>query len=120
MLTPRPSSRCIGAPTIRSIQSSTLDATGGLVKHYTHKGYSATSTWGRAQAWGILFSVMSYLSAPDEALWLEAAERGADWCPVKTACHSVISTIWPSPTPSATPRHGGASRACLSCQGGDG
>ena len=32
------------------IQSSTLDATGRLVKHYTHKGYSATSTWGRAQA----------------------------------------------------------------------
>ena len=61
------------------IQSSTLDATGRLVKHYTHKGYSATSTWGRAQAWGILFSVMSYLSAPDEASWLEAAERGADW-----------------------------------------
>ena len=24
------------------IQSSTLDATGRLVKHYTHKGYSAT------------------------------------------------------------------------------
>jgi unsaturated chondroitin disaccharide hydrolase len=62
-----------------AIQSSTLDATGRLVKHYTHKGYSATSTWGRAQAWGILFSVMSYLSAPDEASWLEAAERGADW-----------------------------------------
>jgi hypothetical protein len=56
------------------IQSSTLDATGRLVKHYTHKGYSATSTWGRAQVWGILFSVMSYLSAPDEASWLEAAE----------------------------------------------
>jgi unsaturated chondroitin disaccharide hydrolase len=61
------------------IQSPTLDATGRLVKHYTHKGYNATSTWGRAQAWGILFSVMSYLSAPGEASWLEAAERGADW-----------------------------------------
>jgi len=61
------------------IQSSTLDETGKLVRHYTHKGYSATSTWGRAQGWGILFSTMSYQSAPMEASWLEAAQRGADW-----------------------------------------
>jgi unsaturated chondroitin disaccharide hydrolase len=61
------------------IQSSTLDPAGRLVKHYTHKGYSATSTWGRAQAWGILFSTMSYLAAPAESSWLQAAERGADW-----------------------------------------
>jgi unsaturated chondroitin disaccharide hydrolase len=61
------------------IQSSTLDETGKLVRHYTHKGYSATSTWGRAQAWGILFSTMSYLAAPEESSWLGAAERGAEW-----------------------------------------
>ena len=61
------------------IQSSTLDETGKLVRHYTHKGYSATSTWGRAQAWGILFSTMSYLAAPQETPWLEAAQRGAQW-----------------------------------------
>jgi len=60
------------------IQSSTLDQTGKLVKHYTHKGFSATSTWGRAQAWGILFSTMSYLAAPEEASWLEAAQGGAE------------------------------------------
>ena len=61
------------------IQSSTLDEKGRLVKHYTHKGYSATSTWGRAQAWGILFSTMSYLAAPEESSWLQAAQRGAQW-----------------------------------------
>jgi unsaturated chondroitin disaccharide hydrolase len=61
------------------IQSSTLDETGRLVRHYTHKGYCATSTWGRAQAWGILFSTMSYLAAPGETAWLEAAQRGAQW-----------------------------------------
>ena len=49
------------------------------MRHYTHKGYSATSTWGRAQAWGVLFSTMSYLAAPTETSWLQAAERGADW-----------------------------------------
>ena len=61
------------------IQSSTLDEKGRLVRHYTHKGYSATSTWGRAQAWGILFSTMSYLAAPEESSWLLAAQRGAQW-----------------------------------------
>ena len=60
------------------IQSSTLDKTGKLVRHHTHKGYSATSTWGRAQMWGILFSTMSYLAA-QEATWLQAAQRGADF-----------------------------------------
>src|SRR4029077_15842971 len=54
------------------VQSSTVDETGKLVKHYTHKGFSATSTWGRAQAWGILFSTMSHLAAPEETSWLEA------------------------------------------------
>jgi unsaturated chondroitin disaccharide hydrolase len=61
------------------IQSSTLDENGKLVRHHTHKGYSATSTWGRAQGWGVLFSTMCYLAAPEEASWLEGAQRGADW-----------------------------------------
>jgi unsaturated chondroitin disaccharide hydrolase len=61
------------------IQSSTLDETGKLVRHHTHKGYSATSTWSRAQVWGTLFSTMSYLSAPTETAWLDAAQRGAEW-----------------------------------------
>jgi unsaturated chondroitin disaccharide hydrolase len=61
------------------IQSSTLDKTGKLVKHHTHKGYSATSTWSRAQVWGTLFSTMSYLAAAEEASWLEAGQRGAEW-----------------------------------------
>jgi unsaturated chondroitin disaccharide hydrolase len=62
------------------IQSSSLDAaTGRLVRHYTHKGYSDTSTWGRAQAWGMLFSTQSYLAEPSREDWLAAAVRGADW-----------------------------------------
>lgn len=62
------------------IQSSSLDPeTGALVRHYTHKGYSDTSTWGRAQAWGVLFSTLSYLRGSQEKSWLAAAMRGADW-----------------------------------------
>jgi len=62
------------------IQSSSLDAaTGRLVRHYTHKGYSDTSTWGRAQAWGMLFSTQSYLADRRREAWIAAAGRGADW-----------------------------------------
>jgi len=62
------------------IQSSSLDAaTGRLVRHYTHKGYSDTSTWGRAQAWGMLFSTQSYLADRQHEAWIAAAVRGADW-----------------------------------------
>jgi hypothetical protein len=58
------------------IQSSTLDASGRLVRHHTHKGYSDTSTWGRAQVWGTLFSTMGYLRARKETSWLDADGGG--------------------------------------------
>jgi unsaturated chondroitin disaccharide hydrolase len=62
------------------IQSSSLDpASGRLVRHYTHKGVSDTSTWGRAQAWGMLFSTQSWLADREHAAWIDAAARGADW-----------------------------------------
>ncbi len=62
------------------IQSTSLDPrTGAVVRHYTHKGYSAMSTWGRAQAWGVLFSTMSCIQGAPEERWLAAAMRGANW-----------------------------------------
>ena len=62
------------------VQSSSLDgATGRLVRHYTHKGHSDTSTWGRAQAWGTLFSTQSYLADRRREAWIGAAVRAADW-----------------------------------------
>jgi unsaturated chondroitin disaccharide hydrolase len=62
------------------IQSSSLDpATGRLVRHYTHKGFSDSSTWGRAQGWGMLFATQSHIADPGHATWLAAAMGGADW-----------------------------------------
>jgi len=62
------------------IQSSSLDAaTGRLVRHYTHKGSSDTSTWGRGQAWGMLFSTQSWQADRAREAWMAAAVRGADW-----------------------------------------
>jgi unsaturated chondroitin disaccharide hydrolase len=62
------------------IQSTSLDPqNGAMVRHYTHKGYSDSSRWGRAQTWGVMLSVMSYAWEPSETRWLQAAQRGADW-----------------------------------------
>lgn len=62
------------------IQSSTLDPeTGAVIRTHTHKGYSDTSIWGRAQAWAMIYSTQATLARPDEPLWLEYATRTADW-----------------------------------------
>lgn len=62
------------------IQSSSLDSrTGALVRHYTHKGYSDSSTWGRAQAWGMIFAALSYAADRRREAWRAAAMGGADW-----------------------------------------
>jgi unsaturated chondroitin disaccharide hydrolase len=62
------------------IQSSSLDSrTGRLVRHYTHKGHSDTSTWGRAQAWGMIFATLSFAADRGREGWRAAAMRGADW-----------------------------------------
>jgi unsaturated chondroitin disaccharide hydrolase len=62
------------------IQSSSLDqTTGKLIRHYTHKGFSDSSTWGRAQAWGMIHAVMAFMHDPKQEQWLDAAVRGADW-----------------------------------------
>jgi unsaturated chondroitin disaccharide hydrolase len=62
------------------IQSSTLDPeSGAVVRTHTHKGYSDTSVWGRAQAWAMIYSAHAAVVRPDEPLWLDYATRTADW-----------------------------------------
>jgi unsaturated chondroitin disaccharide hydrolase len=62
------------------IQSSELDARNGdVVRHFTHKGVSASSVWGRAQAWGMLYSAMGFMRSPGETRWLERSMAAADW-----------------------------------------
>lgn len=62
------------------IQSSTLDPeTGDVIKTHTHKGYSDTSIWGRAQAWAMIYSAQAAVARPEEPMWLEYATRTADW-----------------------------------------
>jgi unsaturated chondroitin disaccharide hydrolase len=62
------------------IQSSELDSRdGSITRHFTHKGYSDTSIWGRAQAWGMLYSVMGYARNRQEPRWLKQSMEAADW-----------------------------------------
>jgi len=62
------------------IQSASFDmATGAVLRRYTHKGFSETSTWTRAQAWGMLFLALSAQSAPDERWLAERCAAACDW-----------------------------------------
>ncbi len=62
------------------IQSSELDAkSGATVRTFTHKGYSDTSVWGRAQGWGMLYSAMAFIQEPAQTRWLAQSMAAADW-----------------------------------------
>lgn len=62
------------------IQSSELDADSGRVmRQFTHKGYSETSIWGRAQAWAMIYAAMAAAQDPSQTAWREYATRTADW-----------------------------------------
>lgn len=62
------------------IQSSELDpATGKIVRHFTHKGYSDDSVWGRAQAWGLVYAAIALAHQPGQKRWMEQLMAGADW-----------------------------------------
>jgi unsaturated chondroitin disaccharide hydrolase len=62
------------------IQSSELNARdGSIIRHFTHKGYSDTSIWGRAQAWGTLYSIMGYARDRQQPSWLTRSMAAADW-----------------------------------------
>jgi unsaturated chondroitin disaccharide hydrolase len=62
------------------VQSSTLDPrTGAVLRTHTHKGYSDTSTWGRAQGWAMLYTSHAAMVRPQEPLWRDYAVRVLDW-----------------------------------------
>lgn len=61
-----------------TVQSATFDeATGELIKTYTHKGVTDDSTWARAQAWAMLGLAQAARHEPD--LFATDATRVCDW-----------------------------------------
>ena len=62
------------------VQSSELNPDNGeVVRHFTHKGFSDTSVWGRAQAWGLVYTAVALAHRPREGRWMEQLIAGADW-----------------------------------------
>lgn len=62
------------------IQSSELDPKSGHVaRYFTHKGFSNDSVWGRAQAWGLVYTAIALAHRPQEKRWMEQLLKGADW-----------------------------------------
>lgn len=62
------------------VQSSELNPKNGdIVRHFTHKGFSDNSVWGRAQAWGLVYAAMALAHLPQEKHWMERLLAGADW-----------------------------------------
>jgi unsaturated chondroitin disaccharide hydrolase len=96
------------------IQSTSLDPkTGAVVRQYTHKGYSDTSTWGRAQAWGMLYSTMSYLHDRSQSRWLDSALRSADWWMAHVPADRVAFWDFDDPTIPNTERDTAATSIAL-------
>jgi len=52
-----------------------------MLRRYTHKGFSDTSTWARAQAWGMLGWALGAQCCQNykDASFLEPAEKAAAW-----------------------------------------
>lgn len=62
------------------VQSSELNpANGDVVRHFTHKGFSDSSVWGRAQAWGLVYTAMALAHRPEQTRWMDRLIAGADW-----------------------------------------
>jgi unsaturated chondroitin disaccharide hydrolase len=62
------------------IQSSELDPNNSrILRHFTHKGFGDDSVWGRAQAWGLLYTAIALAHRPQEKRWMEQLVKGADW-----------------------------------------
>jgi unsaturated chondroitin disaccharide hydrolase len=61
------------------VQSSELDPKdGSIVRHFTHKGFSDSSVWGRAQAWGLVYAAIALTHRQDKH-WMDQLLKGADW-----------------------------------------
>lgn len=87
------------------VQSSQLDPVSGAVaRRFTHKGYSDTSIWGRAQGWGLLYATMAAARRPDDQGLIAAATRAADWWLANLPADHVAYWDFDDPAIPAAPR----------------
>ncbi|WFU80579.1 hypothetical protein QA645_40070 [Bradyrhizobium sp. CIAT3101] len=91
------------------VQSSELSlATGKVVRHFTHKGLSDSSVWGRAQASALVYTAIALAHHPHEKRWIDRLIAGADTGGLRMCqpawLHSGTSMIPPSQSQRRTPR----------------
>ena len=71
------------------VQSTRLDSRGVAIEYFTHKGLTDQSTWGRAQAWAILYAALAAALDGDGEDWIEVGEALAGWWLDRVPDHGV-------------------------------
>src|SRR5689334_2515233 len=85
------------------VQSSELDPkNGNVVRHFTHKGFSDHTVWGRAQAWGLVYAAIALAHRPREKRWMEQLLKAADWWLAKAPPGMVVFWDFDDPAIPAT------------------
>jgi len=72
---------------------------GEFVRHGTHQGWRGDSTWARGQAWAIYGFSTAY-EFTEDARFLDAAQRCADYYIERTPKHGVPPNDWDEPSPA--------------------
>lgn len=72
--------------------------TGAFLRHETHQGWRADSSWARGQAWVIYGYTYAFDFMPDPR-FLDAAKRAADFYMERTDARGVPPNDWEEPEP---------------------
>ena len=75
-----------------------IPETGEFLRHDTHQGWRADSSWARGQAWAIYGFTWAARYTQDER-FLDAATRAADFYIARTAEHGIPPNDWEEPQP---------------------
>jgi unsaturated chondroitin disaccharide hydrolase len=87
------------------VQSTELDGKNGeVLRHFTHKGYSDSSVWGRAQGWGMLYAAMAYTRDRSKPNWLAQSMAAADWWLARVPADGVAYWDFDDPAIPDAPR----------------
>ena len=87
------------------VQSASFDpASGRVLRRYTHKGFSDTSTWARAQAWAMVGFALCTAWLGERGPLLDAAQRTAEWWMAHVPDDKVAFWDFDAPIDSNTPR----------------
>ena len=86
-------------------QSASFDSqTGKVIKTYTHKGFSANSTWARAQAWAMMSYAYLSVLYPENREIRDYAEKVCRWWTQNVPDDGVAYWDFDAPQEADTPK----------------